>query len=377
MSRIMDTPADYEKLGINPDRVEAWEDGRRDTDEAGHGEVWYLDCNLDDGSTLVLGFRPKSADHVPKKGDNPNFAINYTHADGTPFYDYRLHTPDETTTSTKGCDIVSGPNTLTGNWKTYDAHVEPEPDREIVMEGKRSITHESRIDLHFEARTEPFRPGTGYIALDDAEKFYYNFICITKLTVTGHLVIDGEDKEVSGSAYYNHQWFNTSGADAFHHWLWGRQNIGDYSVLIYDMVAAEHWGLDEIPLFTINDAEGRRVFENTSAEGLTTTVRDSYVQEQTGKRYPSTITYTFDHGDTKVDYTISNPREINTIDLYGLATDEVRAQFDKQGFQPTYTRYLGDAELTIARDGHSETSSGPILYEFNYPGTDNPDAHLY
>ena len=89
--RIMNRPADYQKLGINPDKVENWEDGRRDNDEAGHAEVWYLDCSLDDGSTLILGFRPKSTDQVANRGDNPNVAINYTSADGQPFYDYRLY----------------------------------------------------------------------------------------------------------------------------------------------------------------------------------------------------------------------------------------------------------------------------------------------
>lgn len=57
--RIMDQPEDYKKLGINPNKIEAWEDGRRDNDKAGHAEVWYLDCSFDDKSTLVLGFRPK------------------------------------------------------------------------------------------------------------------------------------------------------------------------------------------------------------------------------------------------------------------------------------------------------------------------------
>lgn len=377
MSRIMDKAGDFTTLGINPDKVELWEDGRRDSDAAGHGEVWYFDCNFDDGSTLVLGFRPKSVDQVDRDGDKSNVAINYTAADGTSFYDYRLFSPDEVTTSTERCDIRYGPHTLTGDWQTYDARISPEPDRDIVMEGKHSTQHETTIDLHFEAQVEPFRPGTGYIALDDDESFYYNFICITKLTVSGHVVINGEDKDVTGSAYYNHQWFNTVGPRAFHHWLWGRQNIGDYSVLIYDMVAAERWGLDQIPLFTIDDAKGTRVFENTEAIGVTTTVLDSYVQDRTGKRYPKTIRYDFAGDDTEVSFTISEPREINVIDLYGLASAEQQEQYDAQGVQPTYTRYLAEAELTINDANNTRTSSGPMLYEFNYPGTDNPDAHLY
>jgi hypothetical protein len=45
--------------------------------------------------------------------------------------------------------------------------------------------------------------------------------------------------------------------------------------------------------------------------------------------------------------------------------------------RPTYTRYLGQAELSITRSGQSETINGPILYEFNYAGVENPDAHLF
>jgi len=83
MSRVMDKPGDFTLLGVNPDRIEVWEDGRRDTSQPGHAEIWYFDCHFDDGSTLVLGFRPKSVDQVDKDGDNPNVAINYNYPDGT------------------------------------------------------------------------------------------------------------------------------------------------------------------------------------------------------------------------------------------------------------------------------------------------------
>jgi len=87
--RIMNQSADFKQLDINPNQVEAWEDGRRDNDQAGHAEIWYFDCSFDDKSTLVLGFRPKSVAQVDQAGDNPNIAINYSNATGKPFYDYR------------------------------------------------------------------------------------------------------------------------------------------------------------------------------------------------------------------------------------------------------------------------------------------------
>ena len=47
-ARLMDQPADFEKLGIDPNKVQTWEDGRRDTDTPGTSEVWYFDAILDD-----------------------------------------------------------------------------------------------------------------------------------------------------------------------------------------------------------------------------------------------------------------------------------------------------------------------------------------
>lgn len=34
-ARLMDTIEDFKKLGINPDKVEMWEDGIRNDDESG------------------------------------------------------------------------------------------------------------------------------------------------------------------------------------------------------------------------------------------------------------------------------------------------------------------------------------------------------
>lgn len=377
-NRLMNEMADYQKLNIDPDHIEAWEDGHRDSDDPGHGEIWYLDCSFDDKSTLVLGFRPKSSDHLNEKGNNPNVAINYSDANGSPFYDYRQYDPDQTQMSRKSCDVKFGPSTLIGNdWKSYDVHIEPEKDYPITMEGKPSTQHHSKIDLHFEAKTQPFRPGSGYISFGSNDEFYYNFICITKLDVTGSITIDGEEKTVSGSAYYNQQWFNISPIMAFHHWLWGRQNIGNYNVLIYDMVASEKYGFTQIPLLTIDDKDGNRVFENTSADNVQIKVLDSYIQKETGKRYPKTIRYLLKQKGIDVEYTISDPKEINVINLYDNQAPGVKEKYDSLNLHPTYTRYLANSTLSITKEGKTETSSGPILYEFNYAGIENKNAHLF
>ncbi len=38
--RLMDQPEDYQRLGVNPDRVEVWEDRRRSGDGPTEWEWW-------------------------------------------------------------------------------------------------------------------------------------------------------------------------------------------------------------------------------------------------------------------------------------------------------------------------------------------------
>lgn len=376
-SRIMDKIEDFETLGINPLKIEAWEDGRRDTNAANHGEIWYFDCSFDDGSTLVLGFRTKSVDQVSKVGDNPNVAINYNNKDKNTFYDYRLCSEKDAEMSKDCCNVKFGPNSLVGhNWRSYDIQIEAEEDKEVIMEGKKSVKHETTMNLHFEALVEPFRPGTGYISFGSNDEFYYNFICITKLKVTGEVSINGENKNVSGSAYYNHQWWNVNSFNAFHHWVWGRQNIGEYNVLIYDMVSAEKYGFTQIPLFTIDDNEGNRIFENISTDNMKVKLLDSYVQKETGKTYPKILQYNFSDGKKEIEYVISSKKEIHVLDFYSKAPENVKKTYDDAHMQPTYTRYLAETELKITENNETTVIAGSMLYEVSYAGLPNSNAHF-
>jgi hypothetical protein len=55
---LMNQPEDFPKLGINPNVVEPWEEGRRN-DGAKTKKVWYFDAKMEDG-TKVIVVRPKA-----------------------------------------------------------------------------------------------------------------------------------------------------------------------------------------------------------------------------------------------------------------------------------------------------------------------------
>ncbi len=61
---LANSPADYQRLGLSPTSIAAWEDGARTDDSAGTYEWWYFDAHLADGAKalstrrMVSGHRP-------------------------------------------------------------------------------------------------------------------------------------------------------------------------------------------------------------------------------------------------------------------------------------------------------------------------------
>src|SRR6202790_4999959 len=58
-ARFADKPEDFAKLGIQPGRIEAFEDGMRTEGGPGGYEWWNFDSHLSDGSSLVIVFFTK------------------------------------------------------------------------------------------------------------------------------------------------------------------------------------------------------------------------------------------------------------------------------------------------------------------------------
>ncbi|MFT4006096.1 MAG: hypothetical protein QM683_10860 [Lacrimispora sp.] len=235
-ARLMDRPEDFEKLGINPNEVELWEEGRRDTSAPGNNEVWYFDATMDDGSKVIVGFRPKDPAKMDTDIDSPNVNIIITSPDGGEFSDFHYFNVDESYTGVgHGCDLKYGLDTAKGNLKQYDIHVEP-------FKGVGA-------DLHYEALCEPFRQGTGIVAFGEYDELHHTDLSVPKNRVTGTLYYNGEEHKVQGLGYHDHQWMNTNPMALYHHWLWGRMYTDQYTVYIYDFVSNEKYGFKQLMMF--------------------------------------------------------------------------------------------------------------------------------
>lgn len=363
-ARIMDQKEDYKKLGIHPDKVELWEESRRVPEGTPNAnEVWYFDANFEDGSKVIVAFRPidmrtamTGAQSEPKDGPNTNVMV--TTPDGQELGDFHFFT--EGTTATKGgCDLNYGNDYAKGNFKSYDVYYEP--------------TNGVGAELHYEALVEPFRQGTGIVAFGDNDEIFHTDLSVPKNKVTGRIYYDGTWHEVSGVGYHDHQWTNTNPMAIYHHWLWGRMYTNEFTAYIYDFVATEQYGFKRLPMFGLMDKKGETIFKTDGNVTVETTLE---YNEEMKRDFPKSSHYTFTNEDgTKAIFDVTWEQELEKRNTYEANGEEGKARFDAIGIAPVYMRYYAKGSVTyIDSKGNQTTSTGDMIYEYNYMGKPNINA---
>lgn len=362
-ARILDQPHDFKHLGINPNKIELWEESRRETSEPGHNEVWYFDGTMVDGSKFIVGLRPKNPYKNNSDSDEPNLNIIITTPTGEEKSDFLYYSPEESFIGEEtGCDLKFGPHSVKGNFKSYDLNIEP--------------VNGIGLNLHYEAMTEPFRQGTGIVHFENQNnKYYHTDLSVPKSSITGTLYYDGQYHNVSGFGYHDHQWMNTNPIFLYHHWLWGRMYTEKYTVYIYDFVTSEKYNYQKIPMFGLFDNHtGKLVFETDGNFALDTILEE---QKEAGREFPKVSNYKFTNDDGKqVELSIKWNQEIEVRNMYRNAPEDTKKLFDKMNIAPIYIRYYatGDVKYTDKSSGEFENSVGDMIYEYAYFGKPNPNA---
>lgn len=359
LARLLDQPDDYKRLGVNPDKVEVWEDQRRDDDRSNHWEWWYFDAILDDGVTVVIQFITKSGTHIKSSTDQPTITFKVTLPDGTEHEQGPVFKAKEASYGTGCCDVEYGPHTFRGDLKNYHIHMDP-------IRGMSA-------DLTLTSLTTPYRPGSAFFEFSDPEK-YYTWLCVVpKGEVTGTLTVNGKESQVHGFGYHDHQWGSFNFHKEWNHWVWARQSFEDYSMLVFDMVSNENTNYTRFPIVFIQDQNGNIVFENT--RNVKCEVLDEYHDDEaSGKDYPKALHYIFENNGKQVDYTL-RMEKILANNGYKNVSTPMKIALGMMRIRPSYARYLASGDL-IFNDGNQEIRrSGELIYEFMFPG-DNYREHI-
>ena len=312
--RLLDTPADYQRLGVTTTQLGTWDDRRRNWhQEPGNWEWWYFDSVLDDGTKAVIQFFIRPGKSIKKHGDHPSLTIKVTTPDG------KLHQEDvsvkvaDCTFGKDQCDVHLGDNSFVGDLKQYRIHVAP--------------VNGLGADLTLTSRTTPYRPGSGY---------------------------------------HDHQWGNHFYMTEWNNWLWARQRFDDYTVLLFDLIAAEKDGYQRFPIMFIEDAAGKLVFENRQA--VKCTVSGFYQDELSGKDYPKALRYELESDGKQVTYSLA---EEEILDAQGIKKIpfifKQVARHNGVG-NLSYSRYYGTGTLRIDDGDQVVERQGKLIYEFMFPG---------
>lgn len=360
--RLENKPQDFLRRGINPQTIELWEDGKRDDDRSGAYEWWYFDGMFQNGMKFVSTFNTKGLFNIKKNGTRPLVMIEITLPDGTKFGKQTEYALDVSSYSKEKCDVKIGPHHIDGDLKTYHLHVEPTEEMNGIG-----------LDLTLESQSSPWRPGTGYYDFGTDKKGnpeYFTWLpVVPKGKVYGTLSYQGKTVEVSGSGYHDHQWGNVEQTLVFNNWLWGRQNFGDYTMLIFDLITSKDYDYQRMPMMFLQDKEGKVVFDNFEPENMSCEILEEYLQEVSDKNYPKKTRYVFAKGTKRLEYELDVKEEIVQQNFYAKAPLPAKLMFDLKGMKPSYAREVAIGTLKFTDGEAGVERSGEMIYEFPFLST--------
>jgi hypothetical protein len=183
---MANSPADYERLGLSPVSISAWEDGARTDGSAGTYEWWYFDAHLADGAKLVVSFMDKGDIANPKGPLSPVLRLNLDLPDGRHFEKLVHHPADQWSAAKDHADVRLGDNRFSGDLHTYRI---------------QAAAEEVSVDLTLTGEVPPWRPSTGYMLFGADRALEFAWLpAVPQGAVTGTYSIDGEQHETTGSA---------------------------------------------------------------------------------------------------------------------------------------------------------------------------------
>src|SRR5258708_1143338 len=356
--RLVDSPADYKRLGIAPVEIAEFEDGQRIGTEKGHYEWWYFDAHLDDGATVVVVFytKPNASPNGPPP---PTIPINITLTDGRPFVKLLDTRPELFNASKSTCDVRIGTNRFVGDLKRY--HI-------------TASIEEISVDIELTGDVPAWRPKSGhsYFGVEGREKLFAWLPAVPHGLANVHYSIGKEEYRASGSGYHDHNWGDVPIQTLIHTWYWARASVGPYTGIASYITATAAYGYETQIVYML--AREGKIIADDDAKVSFETDRVS-IDGKTGKPVADVTRYTFRDADTC--YVVSFERE-KTI-LQAIFTD--RMPFLKRiiarliGFDGAYHRFTGKVTIEKFEGGvRVERFDDRAIWELMYFGKARPSA---
>ncbi|MGE5422623.1 MAG: hypothetical protein ACM3QW_05115, partial [Ignavibacteriales bacterium] len=213
-----------------------------------------------------------------------------------------------------------------------------------------------------------WRPATGHTIYGNREEHYFAwFVAQPAAKVDASLTIAGKTKELHGLGYHDHNWGNISMEKLLNHWYWGRAKIGDYNIIVSDMITVKKYGFIRLPVIMIAK-NGKIITDNSLITKITR--KDTIIHPVTKKFMDNHIIYEQKISDRE-KYTIEFIRHQDIISVSLLPRVSLIKRFIARllRLNPTYTRVQGEVNLTVELDGQTEVIKSEGLWEQMFFGS--------
>ena len=349
----------YEKMGLNKEKVEIWEDGLRTSGKKGEYEWWYFDSSYEDGTKVVIMFFSKSPIE-PNGAINPQATIEVTLKDGTKYSDEVHASIHDSYFSTSQCDVRIGESKIVGDLKHYD----------IVFKGEKI-----QANVSLDGTIKAWRSQTGSIFFGDKEEYYFAWLPgVPEGVVEANITLNGQQIHLNGSGYHDHNWGNLSMLKLMHHWYWGRAKIGEYKVISAWITAEKKYGYKDFDVFML--AKNDTILGDNSNHTLKFLSKDEYIDDHTLKPVFNKVIYEYETPSNEL-YRITYDRknDISRQRFIDLLPSFIKVCAKLIGFSGSYLRFEGIAMIEKIKDGNViETSiEENAVWELMYFGKSSAD----
>ena len=348
---LASSPADYQRLGLSPASIAAWEDGARTDGSAGTYEWWYFDAHLADGAKLVVTFMNKDIAE-PRKPLSPLLRVDLDLPGGRHFEKLVRYPPAQWSAARDHADVRLGENRFIGDLHRYRIQARAE---------------EISVDVTLTGEVPPWRPATGYMLFGaDRSREFAWLPAVPQGAVTVTYSVDGKRHETTGAGYHDHNWGNVGLMKVVHDWYWARGQAGPYSVIASYITSAKRYGFEPIPIFMlardnilVGDDPANVTFER---EGV-------YIDQATGKPVAATTRYTYQDGENRYVVSFTRRLDLTAARMIDAIKGVKRIAARLARFDGAYLRFTGDIEILRYRGGElAETHKDDAIWELMYFG---------
>lgn len=321
------------------------EDGLHiDLAKRGMYEWWYFDAHLNTGHTLVIFFHASNPN--PGLTGKTGIEIVLLRPDGKRVQKFIPYSKQAFSASRDRPVVTIGKNSL-----RFEKQHRELPEYRIDVE-----EDDLGCDLVFKAQVNGWKPGTGLSRF--GELGYFGWVVpFARASVEGTIRDGGQELQVSGIGYHDHNWLNFPFQMVIDYWMWGRVYSENFSVAYAYIQCNKKVANHVVNVLML--AEGTEVILSTGEFDF---LMDNFeYSPAAGHDYPRRATICAPNV-LKVSLTMNKVLEaqdmlVNYNRLLRLFAKRIL------GIKPGYFRLMSDFELEVTRDGKSKRETGSTLHE--------------